>query len=171
MTNVMRTIRIEKLTLNIGTGKEKSTQERGVKLIKHLTGKDPVLTITNKRIPNWGLRPGLPIGCKLTIRDDSYNNLISKFIEAKNFSLPESCFDNYGNISFGIHEYVDIAGVEYNPEIGMMGFQITITLERPGFRIKRRKIHQSPIPKKHRISREDAMQFMKEQFKVKFGED
>ena len=40
-----------------------------MKLLKNMTGINPIKTVTNKRIPSWGVRPGLPIGTKITIRD------------------------------------------------------------------------------------------------------
>ncbi len=58
----MRTIKIEKLTLNIGAGKNQDKLDKGVILLKYLTGMNPVKTVTQKRIPGWGLRPGLHIG-------------------------------------------------------------------------------------------------------------
>jgi ribosomal protein L5 len=48
--NSMRNIRIEKLTLNIGSGKEQSKLEKGMKLIKHLTGTDPVKARSSDRL-------------------------------------------------------------------------------------------------------------------------
>ena len=55
--NPMKEIRIEKLTLNIGAGKDVELLKKGVKLIKHITGIEPVKTITQKRIPAlWWFR-------------------------------------------------------------------------------------------------------------------
>ena len=48
--NVMRSIKIDKLTLNFGAGKDQKQLEKGIFLIKQLTGKEPVKTITTKRI-------------------------------------------------------------------------------------------------------------------------
>ena len=59
--NQMKNIRIEKVTLNVGAGKDQGKLERGIKLLKLLTGVDPVKTVTMKRVPSWGLRPNLPI--------------------------------------------------------------------------------------------------------------
>jgi len=59
----MRAIRIEKVTLNIGVGKEQSRLDKGMKMLKQVTGIAPVKTTTNKRIAGWGLRPGLPPAC------------------------------------------------------------------------------------------------------------
>ena len=165
--NKMREIRIEKLTLNIGAGRDERMLSKGEKLFKQLTGVDPVRTTTSKRIQGWGLRPGLPIGVKSTIRTADKHELIARLVAAKDNILGPECFDENGNISFGIQEYVDIADAKYDPEIGIIGLQVCITLERPGFRIKKRKIGKKKLPASHRISKEDAMKYMQEQFKVK----
>lgn len=158
--------RIEKLTLNIGAGKDQAKLEKGVQLLKHITGIDPIKTVTSKRIPNWGLRPGLPIGCKLTLRKQFAKELIKRFLEAKKKTLLMSQFDNFGNISFGIEEYIDIPGVAYKPEIGVLGLQVCITLEKPGHRIKRRTFLKKAIGKNHIVTKQNAIDFMKKEFGI-----
>jgi len=164
--NPMQSVRLEKITLNIGAGKDQTRLEKGVKLIKAITGIDPVKTVTSKRIPAWGLRPGLPIGCKVTLRKTAATQLLKRLLSAKGGKLSASQFDNQGNISFGIHEYIDIPDVPYIPEIGVMGLQVCVSLEKPGFRIKRRKLRTKPIPRKHQITKEEAVKFMQEAFRV-----
>lgn len=168
--NSMRQISIEKVTLNIGAGKDQTKLEKGVKLINSIAGKMPVKTYTKKRIQEWGLRPGLAIGCKLTLRKDYAESILKRLLESKDNALQEGNFDGEGNISFGINEYIDIPGVKYDPEIGIMGLQVCITLKRNGFRVKRRTIRQHQIPKKHRITREEAIDFMKNRFSLRVGE-
>lgn len=167
----MKQIKVEKVTLNVGAGKDQRVLDKGVKLLKNLTGIDPVKTITNKRIQGWGLRPGLPIGCKITLRKEDAENIIPRLIYSKDNVLKEEYFDDNGNISFGIQEYVDIKDAKYDTEIGMMGLQASITLTRPGFRVKKRKIRSSTIPQRHKISKEEAMDFMKKTYSVKVGEE
>src|SRR3989338_2026319 len=167
--NKMQNIKVEKLTFNVGAGKDQQVLEKGIKLIKHITGIDPVKCITRKRIPAWGVRPGLPIGCKLTVRDKTKIALIKRLLKAKNNKLSDNNFDQAGSIAFGILEYIDIPEVKYNPEIGLIGLQICITLERPGFRIKKRKLKQTKIPSKHAITREQAVEFMKKEFQINVG--
>ena len=167
----MRDIRIEKLTLNIGAGKEQAVLEKGTALLKNITGIAPVKTITQKRIAGWGLRPGLPIGCKITLRKQQAKELIPRLLSARNNLLSESNFDDYGNLSFGIHEYIDIPDVKYDHKIGIMGLQVSLTLGRPGFRIKKRKIMKKRIPIKHRINREEAIKFMKNNFSIGIEEE
>lgn len=168
--NPMKNIRIEKVTLNMGTGKEQGTLEKGMKLLKIITGIDPVKTVASKRIPTWGVRPGLPIGCKLTLRKGAAKKILIRLLEARENQLRERQFDANGNISFGIPEYIDIPGVKYDPDIGIMGLEVCITLERAGFRIKRRKIKQKKIPTRHKIKRQEAIEFMKKEFDLKVGE-
>ena len=165
--NKMKEIRVGKVTLNVGAGKSTEALDKGLKLLKNLTGIAPVKTFTSKRIPSWGLRPGLPIGCKLTLRRDKAKDILVRMLKAKNNMLKESQFDNEGNVAFGIHEYIDIPGAKYDPEIGVTGLEICITLERPGFRIKRRRIMRSNIPKKHRIMKAEAVEFMEKAFGIK----
>ncbi len=168
--NVMRQPRIEKLTLNIGAGKDGQKLEKGVALIKAITGIEPLKTVTQKRIPNWGLRPGLPIGCKLTLRKQPAAELLKRLLVAKENTLKPQQFDAGGNISFGIPEYIEIPGVAYDPKIGIMGLEVCVTLERPGYRIKRRRMEQKKIPKSHQVTKQDAMDYMQKHFNVKVGE-
>ena len=169
--NIMRNIRIEKLTLNIGCGKDQSRLDKSVKLLKNITGIDPVKTITNKRIPEWGLRPGLPIGCKITLRKKAAKELIVRLLKAKEDRLKDGNFSESGNVSFGINECIDIPDVKYDPEVGIIGLEVCLTIERPGFRIKRRKQLKKKIHKKHNITKQDAIEFMQKEFNVKIGEE
>jgi len=164
--NPMRAIKIEKVTLNVGVGKEQTKLEKGMLLLKNITGVDPVKTFTNKRIPSWGLRPGLPIGCKITLRKKKAEEILKRLLDAKSNKLSLYQFDEDGNIAFGIHEYIDIPGAKYDPKIGIMGLEVCVTLERPGFRIKRRRIMKRKIPNRHKTKKEETMEFMKKKFNV-----
>jgi len=164
--NPMRAIRIEKLTLNFGAGKEHARLEKGIKLLKKVTGIEPIKTVTMKRIPTWGLRPGLPIGCKITIRKNAALDMFRRLLVAHDHKLHETQFDKQGNIAFGIPEYIDVPGMKYDPELGILGFEVCVTLARPGFRIKNRRIKARKIPQRHRISKEEAQKFMNEVYKV-----
>lgn len=169
--NPMREIRIEKITLNIGAGKDVDKLEKGMKLLKYITGRQPVKTFTKKRIPAWGIRPGLPIGCKVTVRKGAAKELLKRLLDAKDNRLSEFQFDEHGNIAFGIPEYIDIPEIKYDPDIGIIGLEVCVTLERPGFRIKRRRICKKKIPSRHAISREEGIEFMKKEFNIKIGEE
>jgi len=169
--STMREIKIEKITLNVGAGKDQAKLEKGLALLSTISNATPIKTVTSKRIQEWGLRPGLPIGCKITLRKDRAGKLLPRLLEAVENRLSEKQFDNYGNIAFGIHEYIEIPGVKYDPKIGIMGLEVCITLERPGYRIKRRKLMKRKIPARHRISKQEAIGFMAKSFNTKVGEE
>ena len=169
--NPMRNIKIEKVTLNMGAGKDQAKLEKGMKLMKNITGIAPVKTFSMKRIPEWGLRVGLPIGCKLTLRKKAANAILIRLLEAKDKTLATRQFDAHGNLAFGIPEYIDIPDAKYDPEIGILGLEVCVTLERPGFSIKRRKIQKKKIPSRHIITKEEAIDFMKKKFNVKIGDE
>lgn len=162
----MKNIRVEKVTLNIGAGKDTARLEKGLKLMEEITGQKPVKTFTNKRIPEWGLRPGLPIGCKVTIRKKGANEILMRLLDAKGFKLNQKQFDDNGNVAFGIPEYIDIKGTKYNPEIGIMGLEVCVTLERAGFRVKRRKKLKGKISRSHQIAKAESIEFMKKNFNI-----
>jgi large subunit ribosomal protein L5 len=169
--NVMRTIRIDKLTLNFGAGKDQKALEKGASLIKQLTGIEPVKTITVKRIPSWGLRPGLPVGAKITLRGPQAEELCRRLLTARDFKLKQTNIDQMGNVSFGLKEYIDIPGAKYDPAIGMIGLECSLTLKRAGYRVRDRKLRKGHISHRHRVSQNDATQFMKQKFSIILDEE
>mgnify|MGYP001593180823 FL=1 len=145
--NIMQKIKVEKISLNIGTGGPGVELEKALKLLAKITNKKPVETKTKKRIPTWGLRPDLAIGARVTLRGKEAVELLKRLFNAVDDELPSSKFDNEGNFAFGVPEYINIPGVTYDAALGIVGFEVAVTLQRPGFRIKRRKIKQKKIPK------------------------
>lgn len=163
--NPMREIRIEKITLNCGVGEAGDKLDKAMKLLSQITGKKPVKTITMKRIPTWGIRPNLTIGCKVTLRGKEAEDLLVRLLKAVDDKLPSSKFDKNGNFSFGIEEYILIPGVEYNVEIGIIGLNVAVTLQRPGYRVKQ-KLKKSKVGSKHKITKEEAIEFVRKKFNV-----
>ena len=164
--NVMRKIRVSKITINFGAGSDRVKLEKGQKLLKMVFGIEPVKTVAKKRIQNWGLRPGLVVGLKITFRGKKAEEWLDKLLEAKNRTLKASSFDNEGNFSFGIPEYIDVPGVKYNSSLGVLGFEVAVSLERSGYRVKRRRIKPAKIPRHHRVTKEDAIDFVKSEYNV-----
>ena len=164
--NLMKQIRIEKITLNMGVGESGDKLSKAMKILEKITDSKPIETITMERIPAWGVRPKLPIGCKVTLRGKKAEEVLSRLFKALDNKIDERKFDKSGNFSFGIHEYIDIPGVEYDPVIGIIGLEIAITLERPGYRIKRRRLRTRKITSKHLIKKEEAKNFIKDKFGV-----
>ncbi len=162
----MKQIHISKLTLNIGLGEpgEKLNMMKG--LLERISGETAVKTSSNKRIPTWNVRLGLEIGVKSIVRGKKAVELLKNLLKSKANKLKESNFDSTGNLNFGVEEYIDIPGVKYDPKIGMRGLNVCVTLERPGYRVKKRRIKPSKVGKKQAIQKEEAIKFIKKKFGV-----
>ena len=171
MSNIMQNINIEKVTLNIGVGNEPDKLEKAMILLEKITNSKPKKTFTKKRIPTWNIRPGLAIGCKATMRGKKAELILKKLLYAVNNNLKASQFDDKGNFSFGIKEYINIPDVKYEVNLGIIGLEVAVTLQRPGFRIKRRRVKQTNIPRKHQISKQQAIDFIKERFNINMEEN
>ena len=160
--NTMKDIRIEKVTFNIGTGEAGNKLEKAMKLLQSLTDQKPVSTVTKKRIPTWGIRPGMTIGTKVTVRKNQ-DTVVDRMLKAFGNKLSLKKIGD-GTISFGIPEHILIPGTKYDMDIGILGLGVMITLERRGFRINRRTIKKTKIPRKHLISKVDTITFLKTKF-------
>lgn len=169
--NPNQEIRVIKVTLNIGTGGPGDKMEKAVKLLETITGQKPIQTKTMKRIPTWGVRPNLAVGCKVTVRGEKAETLLKRLLSARDNRLSRRKFDKFGSLSFGIPEYIDIPDVNYDISIGIIGLEVAVTLERAGYRVKRRKVGKFKVGKKQLITQEDAINFMKSHFGLKIEEE
>lgn len=168
--NPMREVRLEKVTINMGIGEAGPDLERAKKLVSKLSESRIVVTKTHKRTTFGGAKMK-PIGVKITMRGEKAKEFLINVLEAKDNRLSPDQFDNTGNFSIGIKEYIDIPGVKYDPEIGIMGMDVCITLARPGFRVKKRKIRPRKIGKTHKITKDEAMEWVKREFDVEVSRE
>lgn len=162
--NPMQDIKIEKVVLSVGGTAE--YLEKGVKLLKMLTGKKPAKMRSKRRIPTWSVRPGLEIGTVVTIRDNPEELLKKMLITIDNVLKKKQVSEN--NFSFGIKEYIEIPGVEYQRDIGIMGFDVTVVFKNSGRRVKLKKIKRGKIPKRQIIKKDQIIKFMEDKFQTRF---
>lgn len=167
--NPMRNIGVDKITLNIGAGEPGPNLERGKKILNKIAGNKVVVTKTRKRT-TFGGGKGRPIGAKVTLRGRQATELLKTLLQAVDNRLRPAQFDSNGNFSFGIAEYISIPGIKYDPDIGILGMDVCVTLERPGFRVKRRRIKPRKVGKKHRIIREEAMEWSRKALGIEITE-
>jgi large subunit ribosomal protein L5 len=167
--NPMKNIRIEKVTVNMGVGQTGEELEKAITILKEITNANPVKTKCKVKAPTWGIREGLTIGTKTTLRKQKAQQFLKNALQAKENKLKEKNFDKNGNFGFGIKEYVDLPKVKYNPDLGIKGLDVLVTLERKGYRIKKRKINKQKIPKRHKITKQEAINYMKEQHGVEIA--
>jgi len=164
--NPMRKIKVGKVVVNIGLGKSGEAIERGKKVLEQVTGQTPTQTRARRSVRDFGIHKGEPIGVVVTVRGEATSALIEKLLTAREKKIPGSSFDSRGSISFGIKEHIEIPGIRYDPAIGILGMNVSILLERPGYGVARRNRRTSRVGKAHTVSKEEAMQYFKDNFGV-----
>lgn len=160
----MRGLRLEKVTLNIGAGEGGDKLERAKTLLSTLTQRTPVVTLAKARNPTWRIKKGDPIGTKVTLRGKPAGEFLRKALAAVEGRAKAASFDAGGTFSFGVREYIDFPGAKYDPALGMMGFDVCVTLAKPGRRVALRRVRGARLPKKQRVSREEAMAHLRSAF-------
>jgi len=163
--NPMKEIHVSKVVINIGVGKSGDPVEKAKNALSELTGKTPSVRGAKKSVRDFGIHKGEPIGAMVTLRRTDATNFLRRIMESKRNVIKNSSFDNNGNISFGIHEHIDIPGTKYNPDIGIFGMDVCAALTRPGYRISKRR-NPSKIGKNHKITKDESIEFFKAHFGV-----
>lgn len=169
--NPMQQVRIAKATVNIGVGEAGERLARAEKLLQSISNQKPVRTTSKVTNPEFGIRKGQPIACKVTLRGDQADETVKLILSGIDYKINPRQFDSQGNLSFGIREHIDIPGMRYDPDIGIFGMNVNLTFEKPGYRIKRRKVQRKHIPHKHQVTTEETMEYMKENFQIRLESD
>jgi len=160
----MRQVRLEKVTVHIGVGQSGEVLEKARTILSDLTGQKPSPQRARRTVKDFGIRKGEPIACKVTLRKDKAVQFVKRALEAVDNRLSESNFDDHGNFAFGVKEHIEMPGTKYVPELGIVGFDVIATMERPGFRVKRRRIRRRNVGKKHLVTKEEAIRFVRANF-------
>ncbi|MBS7647335.1 MAG: 50S ribosomal protein L5 [Candidatus Bathyarchaeia archaeon] len=160
--NPMLKPKIDKVVVNISVGKSGEPLEKASKVLKELTGQNPCKRKAKKTIRDFGIRRGEPMACIVTLRKQKALDFLKKVLHVIDYKLPRSCFDKHGNFAFGIKEHIEIPGVKYDPEIGIFGMDVCVSLNRPGWRVKNRQRARSKVGAGHILTPEEAMVFVKD---------
>ena len=160
--NMMRDIKIERVVLNRGGTGEKL--DRGVLLLENLTNRKPMKVKATKRIPTWGVRPGLEVGTKVTLRGKEAFAILKRLLPAIDSTLKQKQIqDNF--VSFGIHEYIEIPEMEYIRDVGIMGLEVTVVFARAGRRVEKKKVKKGKT-KRQVVTKEEIEQILEKDFEV-----
>lgn len=162
----MKKISVAKVVLNMGVGKSGEPIERAKLALQQIAGQQPNVRNARETQRDWGVHKGEPVGVAVTLRKLPAIELIKRLFAAKGNQVNGSSFDNYGNLSFGIREHIDIPGVKYDPNIGILGLDISISLTRPGFSIRVRSKHKARVGQNHQITSEEAKEFLTREFGI-----
>jgi large subunit ribosomal protein L5 len=162
----MKKISLAKVVLNMGVGKSGDAIDVAKKALDQISGKKSCARDAKETQRDFGVRKGEPIGVAVTIRRNDGVELLKRLLQAKGDQVNGRAFDNFGNFSFGIKEHIDIPGVKYDPQIGILGLDVAVALTRPGYGIRTRSKHKARVGKTHVISKQEAKDFVSKEFGV-----
>jgi len=89
-------------------------------------------------------------------------DFLKKVLPVVDNKISQSSFDVHGNFAFGLKEHIEIQGVKYDPEIGIFGMDICVSVNRPGQRVKIRRKEKQSIGQKHMLTPEESIVFIKQ---------
>ena len=157
--NKMREVEIEKIVLHCGGTEDKLDKSK--RLLEKITdSKKTFIVKSTKRIPAFGISPGKQSGVKITIRDKAkIKDLLERFfsssenkVKAKAISINQFCF--------GVAEYIEVPGLEYDRDIGISGFEVMVVFTRKGKRVKMKKIQKGKYPKRQDVTKEEVREYL-----------
>jgi len=124
-----------KIVVSMGVGsasQNKAILDNAVKDLEQITGRKVLVTKARKSISNFKLRQGMPIGCKVTLRDEAMYEFFDRLTaitipRIRDFrGIKADAFDGRGNFSFGLKEQTVFPEIEYDKVDAIRGMNITI---------------------------------------------
>ena len=167
--NPMTKPTLDKVTVHISVGEGGQKLINAENIVKTLTGQATVRTSAKKTQPIFGIRKGQAIGCKTTLRRERASAFLRSSLETRQNFVHEFQFDDTGNVSFGIVDHTDFPGMTYDTQIGIFGMDVIVSLKKPGYRVARRRAAQRRVPIGHRVTREQAISFLHNNYNVVLG--
>jgi large subunit ribosomal protein L5 len=132
--NLMAIPKLQKIVINVGVGDaitDKKVLDTVVDNVAAITGQQPVTTKAKKSISNFKLREGMPIGCKVTLRQRIMFEFLDRLINlalprTRDFQgVPDKSFDGRGNYTLGIKEHTIFPEIDTDNVSKVHGMDIT----------------------------------------------
>ncbi|MDD3534554.1 MAG: 50S ribosomal protein L5 [Candidatus Cloacimonetes bacterium] len=127
--------KLVKIVVSMGVGsatQNKAILDNAVKDLEQITGRKALITKARKSISNFKLRQGMPIGCKVTLRDEVMYEFFDRLTaitipRIRDFrGIKADAFDGRGNFSFGLKEQTVFPEIEFDKVDAIRGLNITI---------------------------------------------
>src|SRR3989338_2364969 len=161
--NPMKNFSIQKIVLSAGATGDSLVKAR--KLLEMVSARKAQVVESSKRIPDFGVRPGLEVGTRVTLRGKPAVELLKRLLGAIDNKLKKKQISD-NHFSFGIEEYIEIPGLEYQRDIGIRGLNVTVVFARAGQRVKIKKIKAGNFPKRQQVAKDEIIKYMEDVFKT-----
>ncbi|MBK8805674.1 MAG: 50S ribosomal protein L5 [Bacteroidales bacterium] len=132
-TSCMQVPKLQKIVINQGIGKavsDKKMIEVAVEELSTIAGQKAIPTYSKKDISNFKLRKGMPIGIKVTLRNERMYEFLERLINAslpriRDFQGIKSKMDKKGNYTLGITEQIIFPEIDIDKINQILGMDIT----------------------------------------------
>lgn len=133
--NVMAVPKIEKVVINVGTGKIAKDDKMVAKIVNDLaklTGQKPIFRKAKKSISSFKVREGMNVGLMATLRGKRMHDFMDRLISialprSKDFrGIEVKNFDNNGNLNLGLRESVIFPEVTYETLKDIFSLEVTV---------------------------------------------
>ena len=133
--NTMQVPRLDKVVLNMGVGEGINDSKKVTAAAADLSliaGQKPVITRARKSIATFKLREGMPIGAKVTLRQNRMYEFVDRLV---NIALPRvrdfrglnpKSFDGRGNYAIGLKEHIIFPEIDYDKVEDVLGMDIIV---------------------------------------------
>lgn len=132
--SIMQVPRIEKICLNQGVGAavaDKKLIDNAIEEMTLITGQKAIPAKSKKDISNFKLRKGVPIGVRVTLRDNQMYEFLDRLIAValpriRDFKgINDKGFDGRGNYTLGVTEQIIFPEIDIDKISKIMGMDIT----------------------------------------------
>ncbi|MBO6587455.1 MAG: 50S ribosomal protein L5 [Gracilimonas sp.] len=136
--NPMAIPKLQKIVINVGVGDaitDKKVLDTVVDNVAAITGQQPVTTKAKKSISNFKLREGMPIGCKVTLRQRIMFEFLDRLVNlalprTRDFQgVPDKSFDGRGNYTLGIKEHTIFPEIDTDKVSKVHGMDVTFVTD------------------------------------------
>lgn len=132
--SVMQVPKLQKIAINQGVGAavtDKKLIDNSIKEMTTITGQQAISTKSKKDISNFKLRKGMPVGVRVTLRDNNMYEFLDRLIAValpriRDFKgINDKGFDGRGNYTLGITEQIIFPEINIDQINKIMGMDIT----------------------------------------------
>ncbi|QKJ31309.1 50S ribosomal protein L5 [Mucilaginibacter mali] len=131
---VMQVPKLEKIAINQGVGAattDKKLIDVAINELSTITGQQAVASKSKKDISNFKLRKNMPVGVRVTLRDNNMYEFLDRLISValpriRDFKgINDKGFDGRGNYTLGVTEQIIFPEINIDKINKIMGMDIT----------------------------------------------